>query len=253
MFPLRDENPTFRTSLLTFIIIGLNAAAWVSIQGMGSEPALSRSVCLFGLIPGELLGTIEEGSRITISRYTVCVIGEQRNWHTLFTSMFLHGSWFHLISNMWFLYVFGDNIEDSTNRIRFVIFYLLCGLAAGGAQILSNPQSQVPMIGASGAISGVMGAYAVLYPKAPVHLLVFLGFFITRIVVPAYLMLGYWFLIQFLGALPALRADPDAGGIAFWAHVGGFIAGVALIPLFKNSDSVHLHREAVEERWSWYR
>ncbi|KMQ50664.1 rhomboid family serine protease [Chitinispirillum alkaliphilum] len=250
MFPLRDENPTFRTSFLTFIIIGLNVAVWIFIQGMGREPHVSRSICRFGLIAGELLGTVNEGTRITISRDTQCVIGEP-NWFTVFSSMFLHGGWFHLIGNMWFLYVFGDNIEDSTSRVKFVFFFLLCGLAASAAQMLSNPASPVPMVGASGAISGVMGAYAVLYPKAPVHMLIFLGFFITRIVIPAYLLLGYWFLIQFLGALPALTGESNGGGIAFWAHIGGFIAGVILIPFFQNKNQVHLHREALEERWRW--
>ncbi|MDG5814445.1 rhomboid family intramembrane serine protease [Chitinispirillales bacterium ANBcel5] len=250
MFPLRDENPTFRTSMITFIIIALNVVVWVFFQGMGSEPALSRSVCEFGAIPGELLGTVQEGTRVPISRNAMCVIGESK-WITLFTSMFLHGGWLHLIGNMWFLYVFGDNIEDSMGRVRFLFFYLLCGFAASLLQIFTHIESPVPMVGASGAISGVMGAYAVLYPKAPVHMLVFLGFFITKIKIPAYLLLGYWFIIQFLSALPALSGDGGGGGVAFWAHVGGFVSGLGLIFLFRNKDIVHLHREAVEKRWDW--
>ncbi|MCZ6890272.1 MAG: rhomboid family intramembrane serine protease, partial [Gammaproteobacteria bacterium] len=133
--------------------------------------------------------------------------------------------------NMWFLYIFGDNIEDIMGPVRFVIFYLLCGLAAAFAQIFTNVESIVPMVGASGAIGGVMGAYALLYPRAKVQTLIFLGIFVTTITVPAIFMLGYWFVIQILSGLPALgRAG---GGVAFWAHIGGFVAGLALVLLFK--------------------
>src|SRR6478752_10889164 len=169
-----------------------------------------------------------------MSRTTVCVITGERSWFTLLTSMFLHGGWFHLIGNMWFLWVFGNNVEDSMGRVRYLVFYLLCGLAAAGSQTLVNPGSAIPMVGASGAISGVMGAYIVLYPRVRVHMLVFLFVFVTRIVVPAYLMLGYWFLLQLLGG----SAAQGEGGVAFWAHVGGFIAGAALISVFKDPELV---------------
>src|ERR671920_216562 len=145
----------------------------------------------------------------------------------------LHGGWFPLIGNMWFLWGFGNNCEDSMGHARYPAFYLLCGLAAAAAQTFVNPSSPIPMVGASGAISGVMGAYVVLYPRVRVHVLVFLGFFITRIVVPAYLMLGYWFLLQLVGGLPGLGAE-EGGGVAFWAHAGGFIAGAALIQVFRD-------------------
>ena len=154
--------------------------------------------------------------------------------------MFMHGGWFHIIGNLWFLWVFGDNVEDAMGRIRFVFFYLLCGLAAAALQILANPTSPFPMVGASGAISGVMGAYAILYPQARVHVVIFLGFFFQRIVVPAYLMLGYWVLLQLVGAAPAISG---ASGIAFWAHIGGFIAGVLLVFLFRNKARVEAQRE----------
>lgn len=249
MFPLRDENPTFHRSVVTFIIIALNAFAWIFVQGMGTEPALSRSLCELGLIPGELLGTIPPGTQVQISPEAACVVGGEPNWFSVLTSMFLHGGWFHLIGNMWFLAVFGDNIEDSMGKTRFIVFYLLCGVAATAAQILSNPDSPVPMIGASGAISGVMGAYAILYPKAPVHMLLILGIFITKVVIPAYLLLGYWFLIQLLSALPTLSGEAG-GGVAFWAHAGGFVAGVLLIFLFRDREQVRIHREVVEEKWS---
>jgi membrane associated rhomboid family serine protease len=137
---------------------------------------------------------------------------------------------------MWFLWVFGNNVEDSMGHIRYVIFYLLCGLAAATAQILTNPASTIPMVGASGAISGVMGAYIVLYPRVRVHMLVFLGFFITTIAVPAWVMLGYWFLLQLLGGLPTLGSE--RGGVAFWAHAGGFVAGMVLILLFRDRKLV---------------
>jgi membrane associated rhomboid family serine protease len=154
--------------------------------------------------------------------------------------MFLHGGWFHLIGNMWFLWLFGNNVEDSQGHGRFTAFYLLSGLAAAAAQTLVNPDSAIPMVGASGAISGVMGAYIVLYPKVRIHMLVILGFFITRIAVPAFLMLGYWFLIQLLGGLPTL--GEEKGGVAFWAHAGGFLAGAALILVFKDDELVAKHR-----------
>ena len=249
MFPLRDDNPTVTTSIATFAIIGLNAGAWLFVQGFGMEPALSRSVCALGAIPGALLGQLPAGMRLPLGD-AVCVLGEP-NWITAITSMFMHGGWLHIIGNLWFLYVFGDNVEDSMGPIRFAVFYLLCGIAAVAAQTLSNPSSPIPMVGASGAIGGVMGAYAVLYPRVPVHLLVFLGFYVDRIVVPAYLMLGYWFLIQVMSGIPALEST--GGGVAFWAHAGGFLAGVALVFPFRDRRRVSAHREHLElarlRRW----
>jgi membrane associated rhomboid family serine protease len=158
--------------------------------------------------------------------------------------MFLHGGWFHLIGNMWFLWIFGNNVEDSMGRGRFVAFYLLCGVLAAAAQVVTQPSSRVPMVGASGAISGVMGAYLVLYPKVRVHLLVFLGFFVTTVAVPAYLMLLYWAFLQLVGGLPSIGAEAR-GGVAFMAHLGGFVAGVALIKLFARAQLVEEHRRAL--------
>ena len=152
------------------------------------------------------------------------------NWYTIFTHMFMHGGWLDIIGNMWFLYIFGDNIEDSMGSVRFILFYLACGLASVAIQMIASPSSPIPMVGASGAISGVMGAYIMLYPKAPVHMLIFFGFFFTRIVIPAYLMLGYWFILQLFGGFFTLGSA--TGGVAFWAHVGGFLAGVLFIRPF---------------------
>jgi len=238
MFPYRDDNPTLATPAVTLFLIGVNVVSWVVVQGMGAEPNLSRSVCELGLIPGEFLGLLPDGYTLPMSRSTVCVMTGERSWVTPLSSMFLHGGWFHLIGNMWFLWVFGNNVEDSMGHARYLFFYLLCGVAAAAAQTLVNPSSAIPMVGASGAISGVMGAYVVLYPKVRVHMLVILGIFITRIVVPAYLMLGYWFLLQLVGGGLA----QGEGGVAFWAHAGGFVAGALLIAIFRNPELVAKHR-----------
>jgi membrane associated rhomboid family serine protease len=240
MFPYRDDNPTLGTPAVTYLLIGLNVAAWVLLQGMGAEPYLSQSVCELGLIPGEFLGRLPEGYSVPLSDTMACVMDEKQELYAPLTSMFLHGGWLHLIGNMWFLWIFGNNVEDSMGSFRYLGFYLLSGLAAAAAQTLASPSSAIPMVGASGAISGVMGAYVILYPKVRVHMLVFLGFFITTIVVPAYLMLGYWFLIQILGGLPTI--GDDKGGVAFWAHAGGFIAGAILVQVFKDEGLVAKHR-----------
>jgi membrane associated rhomboid family serine protease len=238
MFPYKDDNPTLATPVVTVLLIGINVAVWVLVQGMGTDPALTRSVCELGLIPGEFLGRVLPGTELPLSPTSTCVLGVHRHWYPPLTSMFLHGSWLHLIGNMWFLWLFGNNVEDSMGRVRYLAFYLLCGLAAATAQTFINPSSIVPMVGASGAISGVMGAYVILYPRVRVHMVVFLFIFITRIVVPAYLMLGYWFLLQLLGG----SAAQGEGGVAFWAHVGGFVAGAVLIALFKDPELVGQHR-----------
>jgi membrane associated rhomboid family serine protease len=231
MFPLGDENPTLERSITTYVVIALNVLLWIFLQNMGMGQAFIQSLCRFGLIPAELLGNVQPGTAVSLGRQGRCVMDADPGWFTAVSSMFMHGGWLHLIGNMWFLAIFGDNVEDSMGHFRFVLFYLVCGLAAVAAQVVSNPQSTVPMVGASGAIGGVMGAYAVLYPKARVHMLVFLGFFITRIIVPAYFMLGYWFIIQLLSAIPS---GARSSGVAFWAHIGGFIAGAVLIFIFKD-------------------
>jgi membrane associated rhomboid family serine protease len=243
MFPIRDDNQTLRKSIITFGLILANAAVWVLVQGLGTTPTLIESVVTLGLIPGELLGTLDAGTRVDLGPNIAYVIEGSPHWFTLISHMFMHGGWLHLIGNMWFLWVFGDNVEDAMGRLRFVAFYLLCGLAAAGAQILSDPASPVPMVGASGAVGGVMGAYAVLYPRAGVHVLVLLGFFPLRFVVPAFLMLVYWFVLQLVST-----AFDTGGGVAFWAHVGGFIAGVVLVFFFRDKEIVQRQRE--HNRWN---
>ncbi len=246
MFPLRDENPTLRTPIATLAIIAANASVWLWVQGLGAEPQLSSSVCSWGLISGELLGLAPAGTRVPLSAHATCVLSGSPNWLTPLTSMFLHGSWFHIVGNLWFLWVFGDNVEDAMGRRRFVVFYLLCGLAAAGSQMGVNPTTSVPMVGASGAIGGVMGAYAVLYPRARVHMLLFFGFFFRTVPVPAYFMLGYWLLLQLLGGIPTLRGD--SAGVAFWAHLGGFGAGAVLVFPFRDSRLVAQQRRAARAR-----
>lgn len=239
MFPLYDENPTVRAPVVTYALIAVTALAWVFVQGAGGEAALIESVCELGMIPGELTGRAA-GEGVRVAPGAICLVGDEPRWWTLLTSMFLHGSWFHIIANVWFLWVFGNNIEDSMGRGRFVVFYLLCGVVAALAQLAADPGAPVPMVGASGAVSGVMGAYILLFPRVRVHVLVFLGFLVTTVRLPAYGLLGYWFVLQLLGGLvPQLE---DVGGVAFWAHVGGFVAGLALITLFRDRELVERHR-----------
>ena len=211
MFPYRDENETLRAAIVTVVIIALNVLVWIMVQGAGSTVALAQSVCNLGLIPGELTASLPVGTRFPIGDGLYCATDPGRQTAHLITSMFLHGSWMHLLGNMWFLWLFGNNVEDSMGRVRFLIFYLLCGLAAAMGQVLTNPNSAIPMGGASGAISGVMGAYLVLYPNVRVFAWVFLGFFVTSVALPAWMMLGYWFLIQFVSGLAAFGGD--VGGV----------------------------------------
>ncbi len=237
MFPYKDDNPTILTPYVTFVIIGVTALVWIVVQGAGMGAPMLRSLCDLGLIPGELTGRVPDGTVVPLGPNAGCQIGGAA-WHTTVTSMFLHGGWFHLIGNMWFLWVFGNNIEDSMGHGRFVAFYAVCGLLAAGAQVMVNPSSAIPMVGASGAISGIMGAYLVLYPRVRVHMLVVLGFFITTVAVPASWMLLYWVFLQLIGTT---TASGSGGGVAFMAHLGGFIAGAALIKLFAKPELLAAH------------
>lgn len=212
MIPLRDANPTKNTPFVTYGIVALNVAIFIAELLMNSQGDLESFIMTWGVIPSELLS--EPG-------------GE---WTTLFTSMFLHGGWAHLLGNMLYLWVFGDNLEDRLGPIRFVIFYLLAGLVATGAQIAIDPSSSIPTIGASGAIAGVLGGYLLLFPKARVTTIVFR--FVTQ--VPALIVLGFWFVYQFFFGIASLsNMDMQVGGVAFFAHIGGFIAGMALIHPFQ--------------------
>jgi membrane associated rhomboid family serine protease len=250
MFPLRDENPTIRTPVATMAIIGLNIIIWIFIQGAGSMLPLAKSLCLYSLIPGDLFGTVPPGTTLTMAGNLVCVLDGRGGISTLITHAFLHGSWFHILSNLWFLWIFGDNVEDAMGVVRFVIFYFLCLLAAAFTQIMADSSAMTPMVGASGAIGGVMGAYARLYPRAYVHTLIPVGFFITTAAIPAVYMLGYWFFIQFISSIPVIGGPAQ---VAFWAHIGGFVAGVILIGPMHRQDYLDEHSRLAPQRTAKYR
>jgi membrane associated rhomboid family serine protease len=223
MFPLSDDNPRQSIPVVTLAIIGICVSVFfwqLSVAGQTGDAAILS----LGVIPGRLVGDF---------RLPAGVIAIPA-WLTVFTSLFLHAGWFHLGGNMLFLWIFGDNVEDAMGRVRFIVFYLLCGAAAALAQVAAHPSATEPMIGASGAIAGVLGAYILLYPRANVRTLVFLGFFVTVIRVPAAIVLGIWFLIQFWSALGPGSAETE--GVAVWAHVGGFVAGLILVAFRKRSE-----------------
>jgi len=235
MFPLKDENPTELLPFVTFLIIVVNVAVWLLVQGSGSGQVFLESLCQYGAIPGEVTGTIPAGSYVDLGPGATCRVGGLGAGSVL-TSMFMHGGWMHLIGNMWFLWVFGNNIEDSMGHVRYLVFYLLTGVLASAAHIVTDPGSAIPTVGASGAISGIMGAYIVLYPKVRVLTLV-----IIRVIpLPAWVMLAYWFILQVLGGGAAMAEG--GGGVAFWAHVGGFVAGVVLVKLFEKRKLVGAKR-----------
>ena len=222
MFPLRDDQPVFSTPFITYFLIALNVFIYFFEWqlGMQSRGALNSLVAQFGVIPQVEIGLLT-GTPVFSPLAAVL---------PMFTSMFLHGSLLHVLGNMWMLWIFGDNIEDYLGHFGYLVFYLLCGLAASFTHILFNAGSRVPTVGASGAIAGVMGAYFVLYPRARV-LILFPPIFFFH--VPAWLMLGYWGVSQFLsGAVSSIAMRAQASGIAFWAHVGGFVVGILLVKLF---------------------
>ena len=242
MLPLNDKNPTLHTAYATIAIIVLNLLAWIFVQHLGSTAGIARSLCTLALIPGELLHLADAGTLIPVGHGIACQLEAGAPLYTVVTSMFLHGGWLHIGGNMLFLWVFGDNVEDALGTARFVMFYLLCGLAAAAAQIATDPASVAPMVGASGAIAGVLGAYMRLYPSARVQTLVFLGIFATIVAIPAWVLLGMWFGLQLLSGLPALGRLGGDGGVAFWAHIGGFVAGVLLIGPMHNPALLAEHR-----------
>jgi len=224
MIPIKDDTPRFSTPYVTYFLIALNTVIFIyELVGFGPR-ARNQFLFQFGMVPERITGLL--GGTPHVSAGTALL--------PILTSMFLHASWLHLIGNMWVLWIFGDNIEDYLGHFVYIVFYLLSGLAAAIAHTLLNAGSPVPSVGASGAIAGVMGAYLVLYPRAKVLTIVPLIVFFTFWWLPAWIVLGYWFVIQFFsGAATSIAyAHQTAGGIAFWAHVGGFVAGIALIKLF---------------------
>jgi len=234
VIPLGDDTPTVRTPVMTYLLIAVNFAVWIFVQGAGFDSQrLAATVCNLGMVPGEITHLAPLGESVPIGPGLVCAVdNDPINIWTPLISMFLHGSWLHILGNMIYLGVFGRNVEDSMGRLRFLVFYLLCGLIAAATHILLNRASPVPTVGASGAISGVLGGFLLLYPTVPVRMFVFI--FIIRI--RAWVVLIYWFLLQGLGALKDLnQLQPDVtNGVAVWAHVGGFLAGLLLVRFFVN-------------------
>ena len=257
MIPIGDENHTVRTPLMTYALLGGIAASWFLIQGAGFDATtLTASVCDLGLVPGEVTRQAPVGTGIQVAEGMACVVDRDPiNLLTPLTSMFLHGGWAHLLGNCMFLWVFGNNVEDSMGRVRFLAFYVLCGLAAAAAQVAFYPASPVPMVGASGAISGVLGGYLLLYPKVRVRVLFILIIFIQVVRVPAFVVLLLWIGYQVVMSLPELMAiDPDASsGVAVFAHIGGFIAGLLLVKLFARRDYIAEHRRLGAARLQWSR
>ncbi|MGQ0815672.1 MAG: rhomboid family intramembrane serine protease [Gemmatimonadota bacterium] len=240
MIPLRDDNPTLLTPIITIAIIIVNVVVWIYLEGGGvSESVLTSSVCSFGTIPAELTGRLEDYYR---GAPIICEPGGL-TWSTVFTSMFLHGSWLHLIGNMWFLWLFGDNVEDSMGHLRFLAFYLIGGVAGAAGHVFMNPDSLIPTVGASGAISALMGGYLVLYPRARIHTLFILFVFIKIIPIPAWFVLGQYLVVQLLTSSAAMGAT---GGVAVWAHIGGFGAGVVLVKLFENRMLVAARKQHIK-------
>jgi hypothetical protein len=216
MIPLRDATPAQSFPAMTVLLIGLNVLAFFYELSLGKE--LDVFIMQYGAVPLRfiLAGQMEQVS--TLERFL-----------PLFTSMFLHGGWLHLGGNMLYLWIFGDNIEDRLGYVRFVAFYLACGLAAALTQIYIHPTAKIPMVGASGAVAGVLGAYLILFPHAHVLALIPIVFFFQIVELPASLFLVFWFLMQFLsGAIAITGAPYVTGGVAWWAHIGGFVCGVAL-------------------------
>jgi len=212
MIPLRDTQPSYTTPVLTVAIIVLNVLAFLYEFSMDSYE-LNFFIAHYGFIPARF------------------------EWTDLLTSMFLHGGWLHLIGNMWFLWIFGDNIEDILGHSQYLLFYVLCGVAATMVHMYFNLDSRVPTVGASGAIAGVMGAYVVKFPHSRITTLVPVFVFLTTMEIPAYLMLLYWFVIQFFSGIGSVgHSHLSQGGVAWFAHVGGFLAGVVLILVMRTRE-----------------
>ena len=227
MIPLRDNIPTQRFAYVTYILIGLNFIVFLAELMMG-ETALQHFIMEWGYVPARVMGTITSGHF------------DPRILATLVTSTFLHAGWIHLLGNMLYLHIFGNNVEDSMGRMRFVFFYLLIGALANFGQILVTSTSQVPGIGASGAIAGILGAYVLLYPRAGVLVLVPVVFIPLFFTLPAVAVLVFWFVLQlFQGTLTLAAGEAASAGVAFWVHVAGFALGMLLIPIFRNRRMTH--------------
>ena len=219
MLPLKDDQPRYSTPYVNWFLIGLNILIFVfqSTLDRRSGEVFARQ---FGEVPNHLALFLAGSPRYSLAEVVI----------PFFTSMFLHGGWMHVLGNMWFLYIFGDNVEDYLGHFKYLVFYILAGLLAMATQVAMYLHSNVPTVGASGAIAGVLGAYFILYPRARV----LTWFFVFVIYIPAWIVLGYWFVLQFFAGAATLSMGPgrDVGGVAFWAHVGGFLSGMLMIKIF---------------------
>lgn len=219
MIPLRDANPSNTVPFVNYTLIGVNVVVFLFEISLGRH--FQDLIFTFGVVPARMF---EDGQTLLLGSSSII---------PLFTSMFLHGGWLHLLGNMLFLYVFGDNVEDRFGHTKYVAFYFLAGIAAALTQAFINPASEVPMVGASGAIAGVLGAYVLMFPTAKVSTLIPIFFFFQVVELPAFLFLGIWFILQIFSGVMALGIGGDAGGVAWWAHIGGFGVGVAMVPFLK--------------------
>jgi membrane associated rhomboid family serine protease len=220
MFPIRDDQPRYSTPYVNGFLIALNILVYL-FQSSLDPQSYELFARQFGVVPSHLAVFLAGSPKYPLGAIVI----------PFFTSMFLHAGWMHVLGNMWFLYIFGDNIEDYLGHFTYLLFYLLCGLFAMATQVAIYPHSNLPTVGASGAIAGVLGAYFILYPRARV----LTWFFVFIFYIPAWIMLGYWFVLQFLAGavtLSVAQKGRDVGGVAVWAHVGGFVAGLVMVKLF---------------------
>jgi membrane associated rhomboid family serine protease len=216
MIPLRDDIPSAARPITTYLIVAICTAVFLYMLSLGSEPRVEAFILQYGVTPADVTG---RAGTSPVQAYP-----------TIITSMFMHGGWFHLIGNMLYLWIFGDNVEDLMGHAGFAIFYLIAGVAATLTHVFLNAGSTIPLVGASGAIAGVLGAYLVLFPRARILSLVPFGFFSRIMEVPALFFLPVWFLLQFLQGVADIAGT--GGGVAWWAHIGGFVAGIVLVPIF---------------------
>ncbi|MCR9244022.1 MAG: rhomboid family intramembrane serine protease [bacterium] len=240
MIPLRDNIPASRRPVVTQAIVGICSVVW--LLQLADPELLLR----LGMVPARVLSDAPvyvELGRAWREPLPPALVPE---WLTLLTCTFLHGGWLHFLGNMLFLWIFGDNVEDRLGRVGFVVFYVGCGVAASAAHLLMAAGSSVPTIGASGAIAGVMGGYMLLYPRARVDVLIVLFVFVDVVALPAILFLGIWFLFQFFQGTASLARAGDEGGVAFWAHVGGFVVGVITILWLRKIGRLRPERTGID-------
>lgn len=248
MFPIKDTIPSRTFPAVNWLIIIANLLVFILVELPLGPRQLDRLVLTFGVVPARCALPEMAGHEAALLRAARALISGCAV--PLFASMFLHSGWLHIVSNLWALYIFGDNVEDRMGSGRYLVFYLLSGVAAGLTQVVVGPASRVPAIGASGAIAGVLGAYLILYPKSRVITLVPLFFLPWFIEIPAIIYLGIWFASQFFSGVSSL-GTAAAGGVAYWAHIGGFVCGILLVGLFARRPRQRAYPRYADERLPW--